>query len=484
MVKTTTEEYILSGGYAIELLQILNSNNAQSYLRKELAALVYGIKPEAALQIVIKRYIKNCVTGKMKEANLNAYADNPQFVAMLDEEVHEMDLTNYVKAVELINKVDESKLSEDAKKGFASIWQYFGRQYLNSTNKPSAFTEYEKAVFSHVSQSLAGKCANKFCERILDNSEVDGNSLYVQLEALFGSEFAKGFDISKVCPARIIDTPRYLDYVEAAGKNYQRYPVSANATEVNKTLKGAIGDQFKYYGALALLKENGAYTVNEVAEYAVKQLNEQKVQAKTAYTLIRIQRIFYPQLQSALQPTYIYTLWKEVQSDNTAPAYAEIYVLKATKTYDSLPEDERHIDLFQQNALFYTSTTELLKNVIVNHTVSQRRVLVTKMINDLRHDGKPSDYPEFIEKWSELSSLLQVSKEQMIRFADAWGLKTIPEGTKQKPINTIFNDAAWIDALLAARTPSVGCAIEESGRGDDGAASYAVCSSKYLKSYR
>jgi hypothetical protein len=147
------------------------------------------------------------------------------------------------------------------------------------------------------------------------------------------------------------------------------------------------------------------------------------------------------------------TLWNEVQNDNKTLAYAEIYVMKATQTYDMLPEDERHIDLFQQKALFYTTTAELLKKVISNRTVSQRRVLVAKMINDLRHDGKPSDYPEFIEMWSELSSLLQVSKEQVIRFADAWGLRTIPEQTQKKDIKTIFNDATWIDALLVAKTP-------------------------------
>lgn len=453
MVKTTTEEYILGGGYATDLLQLLNGHEVQRNLRKELAALVYGIKPEVAIQIVIKRYIKNCITDKVKEASLNVYAGNPQFVVMLDEEVHDMEVASYAKAVELITKVDESKLSDEAKKGFARIWRYFGRQYVALTNKPAAFTEYEKEVFCHVPQTLAEKCANKFCERLLDNSEVDGNNLYAQLEALFGSEFAKTFDISKVCPAKMIDAPRFLGYVEAAGENYQKYPLSANAKEVNKTLKGAMDAPFKYFSALASLKDNEGYTVREVAEYAVQQLNEQQAQAKTANILIHIQRMFYEKLQSTLQTTYINTLWNEVQSDTAPLIYDEIYVLKATQTYDVLPEDEHHIDVFQQKALFYTTTAEILKNVIANRTVSQRRVLVARMINELRHNGTPSDYPEFIEKWNELSSLLQVSKEQMIRFADSWGVKTIPEGTQQKAINTIFNDVAWIDALLEAKTP-------------------------------
>ena len=452
-VKTTTEEYILSAGYASDLLQILNSHDVQKYLRKELAALVYGINPEDALQIVIKRYIKNCITGKVKEANLNAYIDNPQFVAMLDEEVHEMEMTNYVKAVELISKIDESKLSDEAKKGIALIWRYFGRQYVSLTNKPSAFTEYEKEVFSHVSQSLAEKGANKFCERLMGNPEVNGNNLYAQLEALFTSDFAKAFDICKVCPTKIIDALRFLDYVQSAGENYQKYPLSANAKEVNKTLKDGIGDQFKYFGALAFLKDNETYTVREIAEYAIQQLNEQKAQAKTANTLICIQRIFYPKLQSTLQHAYINTLWNEVQNDKTSPAYAEIYVLKATQTYDVIPEDDSHIELFQQKALFYTTTAEILKKVVANHTVRQRRVLASKMVNDLHNDGQFGDYPEFIEKWHELSSLLQVTKEQLIRFTDAWGMKVIPEVTNRKSINTIFNDAAWIDALLVEKTP-------------------------------
>lgn len=453
MEKTTTEEYILSVGYAMELQQILNIHDTQKFLLKELAAMVYGVKPEDALQIVIKRYIKNCITGKVKGPNLNTYIDNPQFVVMLDEEVHEMEVTHYAKAVELMSKIDASKLGDEAKKGIALIWGYFGKQYVTQTNKPAAFTEYEKEVFTQVSQPLAEKCANKFCERLLDNTEVDGRNLFEQMEALFACEFAKAFDVSKVCPAKMIDAPRFLDYVEAAGENYRKYSLSANAQEVNKTLKGAIGDQFKYNSALAQLKENKAYTVKEVAEHSVQQLNEQKAQAKTAYTLIRIQQIFYPQLQSTLQPQYINTLWNEVKNETNSLAYDEIYALKATQTYDTLPEDERHIELFQQKALFYTTTAEILKKVIVNRTVSQRRVLVAKMVNDLRHDGNPSDYPEFIEKWQELSSLLQVNKEQVVRFADAWGMKSIPKDTKQKAINTIFLDVSWIDALLKVKTP-------------------------------
>lgn len=450
-VKVTAEEYILDGGFYNGLLQVLKGHEAKQYLRQEIAALVYGIQPSDAMQIVIKRYIKNCFTGKVKEGNLNTYISSPQFVEMLDEEVHDMETAIDEKAVALIHQVDESKLDENAKKGLAKIWRYFGHQYLNLPDKPTAFGEYESIVFSHQNKVLTEKCARAFCQRMLDNTDVDGGKLYVQFENLFKSPFAVQLNVASVCPAVTLSAKRFLDYVEQAGDKYGKYPLSADSREVNNVLKKSLGDSFSYYTAIKQLKDNNNYKVEEVGEYAVTELNKKTATAAVAFHLINVQRLFFDKLQSQLDINYTNTLWQAVQSDTNTPIYEEVYALRASTVIEQLPETERHIALLYDKALFYTSTTKLLKEVIANRNINCRRKVVAKMVVDCKHDSSP-DYVEFIENWENLKGILGVSQENIIVFADRWGFKDLPKAEQTKPFFS-FLPSSWIDALVASQTP-------------------------------
>lgn len=451
IVNVTTEEYILSGGFYRGLRHLLYGDDFQEYLKKDISALVYGIDPQDALQIVIKRYIRNCFSDTVKNGNLNSYIDNPQFVSMLDEEVHDMELNGYLKAVTLIAKIDESNLCEKAKARMAEIWRFFGQQYIRIPNKPTNFGEYESIVFSHLSEELAQKCSKTFCERILGNNDIGGDSLFNQLETLFNSSFAKSFDIYKTCPSVSIGATTYLDYVEAAGEQYNKYPLRTNSDELNKTLISNIGDSFKYFKALRILKNDNNYNVKDVADYSVSELNKKTAKAPTAYNLISIQKLFFDKFKSQLDNSYITMLWQEVQSDPKSLAYEEIYSLKASMVLEQLPEDDRHISLLYDKALFYTTTTKLLKDVIANRTINCRKKLVQKMVKDCRHDGNP-DYPEFIQNWENLRVILGVSHKESIMFADSWGVKDIPESKTSETFFALVN-VSWMDALLANETP-------------------------------
>lgn len=450
-VNVTTEEYILDGGFFEGLLQVLKGKEVRKYLHKEIASLVYGIQPDAAIQIVIRRYIKNCFTGKVKEGNLNTYAANPYFMAMLDDEVHDIETIADSKVVGLIAQIDESKSSAEDKKGLAKIWRYFGKQYVEQPDKPTAFSDYEQIVFSHQTKALAEKCATAFCQRLLDNKDVDGGKLFVQLENLFNSPFAAQFNATIICPTTTLGATRYLDYVEKAVDNYRKYPLSADAKEVNSALKTALGEGFAYYQALRQLKDNKDYTVQEVADYAVAELNKKTAAAPVAYHLISVQRLFFDKLQSQLDANYTANLWQTVQSDPDKPLYEEIYALRASTVMEQLPETDRHIAQLFDKALFYTSTTKLLKEVISNRNINCRRKVVAKMVTECKHDSTP-DYPEFVENWENLKGILGVTQKSIIQFADAWGAKELSEAEAAKPFFTLLS-TAWIDALLTDQTP-------------------------------
>lgn len=449
--KVSTEEFILSQGYLVSFKQILFGSESMKYLPREISALVYGVKPEDALQIVIRRYIRNCFTGTDKNPAINKYLNNGQFMTMLEEEVHDAEIATYDTAVKLIEQIDEEKLTEEGKKVLAKIWKFFGERFVVQKAKISEFADYELILFSHVPFKLAEKCSTTFCQGIIDNKDIDGGNLFAQLEKLFSCEFSTKFEINKICPANEIEAKRFLDYVSRAGKDYRKYPLSAKNSDVIKVLKESLGDEYPYCAALTYLKDNENYSVKDVDDFAVSMLNEKHVGAAIAYQLICIQRVFHDKLQSESDATYIQKLWQEVQTDKNKPQYDVIYAWKAATSLEQLPQDERHIGLLTRMALFFTSTTKLLKEIIANQTFNYRILTVKQMIEQQKHDSNP-DYPEFIENWSKLVSILGVSRDDMLAFADSWGVNDIPEAAKSKGYFTLLADVAWIDTLLASET--------------------------------
>ena len=447
----STDEYILSNEYYEGFSQILMGNVSLPDMQREMAAMVYGIAPENADQIVIKRYIRNCISGKIKNGTLVKYTEHPHFMQLLLEDVKSMSSAEYEKAAQLIKDIDGSKLQTKDQKRLTRIWHFWGERYILG-GVAKTFGNYEQILFSHINKEQAKQCVTTFCQRLIDNKEVDGKHLYIGLYDVFDEDFAKSFDPKDVCPASVIDAKRFADYVQAAGIGYRQYPISTKPTELNTVLENAIGDEFPYLDVLTLLKADKDYTVSEVGKYAVQQLNMKKANANTAANLIYIQRLFYDKFQSILDDNYINSLWQDSTGGGHGTSYDEMYALKASDSNEQLPEDSAHIDVLMDKVLFYTTTAQIIRQFLTNTNINFRRNLLKRMMEESVHDSTP-EYPEFIENWQSLINYLGVTREVVVQFANSWGYKDIPEGTKAKKYFDFLGEITWVETLLATNTP-------------------------------
>lgn len=451
----STDEYILANEYYKAFYQLLFGKVDLNNMQREIAAMVYGVEPINAAQIVVKRYIRNCISGTDKGGTLDKYADNPHFMLLLEEDIKNMGGNEYTKAAVLIQGIDEEKLTGKNKTRLSNIWRHFGERFVALDAPVKEFTDYYRIVFSHVPPSLAENCVATFSKRLIENSkEVDGTQLYEQLSLLYGEAFAKDFDINKICPTSTIDAKRFADYVLKAGENYKRFPLKTKADELNQTIEKAIDKAFPYLDVLILLKDDEDYTVAEVGKYAVQQFNLKKSSALVAQHLIAIQRVFYSSFQSTQDANYNTTLWQEVQTEEGKAAYDEIFALKSIGVYEQLPEDEQHVNILLPRVLFYTSTTKLFKDYLANLNIHFRRNLLKKMIETKQHDSAP-DYPDFIEHWQDFVSNLGIQRKNIIQFADDWGYKHISEQEQGKSYFTLLSDIEWIEILLSEDTSLV-----------------------------
>lgn len=448
----STDEYILANGYYNTFKQLLFGKVKLTTMQREIAAIVYGIEPNTAAQIVVKRYIRNCIAGTDNNASLVKYADNHHFMLLLQEDVHTMAITDYARAASQIKEIDPSNLSTKDKWRLGEIWRHFA-EHFNALEAPvKEYSDYYRIVFSHVDSTLAERCATLFSKRLIDNAkEVDGAKLYEQLSILYDEEYAKSFDVSKVCPSITIDGKRFADYVKRACKDYKRFPLKSNQEELNKTIEQAIDKAFPYLDVLSLLKDDTDYTVLEVGSYAVQQLNLKEASAQTAANLIAIERIFFTSIQNKLDNHYVNILWQEALNEEGKTDYDEIFALKSIGCNEQLPHDDKHISILMDKVLFYTTTAQLLKDQLSYPNVIFRKNLLKKMLTEKKHDDNPN-YVDFIEHWQDLVSQLGITRSVMIQFADSWGYE-FPESAKSKPYFTLLADVAWIDDLQVAKTP-------------------------------
>jgi hypothetical protein len=448
----TTEEYLLAAEYYSDFQKLMFGHPSVDYLSNEIAALVYGVEPAKAQELVVKRHIRNCMSDKDNKLTFDQYVGNPQFIHLLEDEVHNLEVTEYEQAVKLIDRIVSAKLTPEVQSRLEGIWQHMGRQFNALKGSVSEYGEYHSTLFKHLSPANVEVCATAFCQRLINNKDVGGAQLFENLSALFNDDYAQSFDVSTICPQSILEAKRFADYAKQAGTNYKRFPLKAKPAELNKFLSESIGKEYPYLQVLPLLKEDDNYTVAEVGKYSVQQFDLKQADALTAANLIAVQRVFFDKFPSQCDANYKQTLWNEVQADTASAAYDEVYALKTVESFEGLPDDEHHINILVQKAFFYNTTSQLLQHYLSGPNVSFRRNLLIRMMNENLHDSQP-DYPEFIENWQNLANGLGVSKETIIRFADSWGYRLLPVQSKQKPYFTLLSDVAWIDALIAANTP-------------------------------
>lgn len=447
----TIEEYLLALEYYEDFKNLLFGNPSVSYLQSEIPALVYGIEPAKAQQIVVKRHIRNCIADTDGKLSFGQYIDTPQFMLLLDDDIHNMDVVEYKRAIMLLDGIDETKLSLSDRIRLEGIWHYLGQQYNSLKKSETEFSEYHSTLFKHLNQDDAKVCAATFCKCLVENKEVDGNMLFEHLSALFESDLATILVPIEICPATKIEPKRFANYVESAGDKYKRYPIYTDTEELNRFIENSVGEKFSYLNTLQVLKNDNKYSVAQVGEFAVQQINTKVEDVNVAVNCIGIQRVFYDKFQSTVDNEYVNLLWQSVQGQESSSVYKEIYALKAKEGFEQMPDDADSIDSLLTKILFYISTTDLIRLYLQNTSINFRRNLLIKMLNDKIHDDNP-DYPEFVENWQALVNALDIERETIVYFANSWGYMSLSNQAKTKSYFNLLPDVAWIDVLLTTDT--------------------------------
>lgn len=454
--KVSTEEYILSSTYRADFIGIISLSQVP---QKEIAALVYGIDPERAYQIPMKRALEDWLTNKDSKVNTGNFISHELFSAVLVEVATSVDASQHQLVSDRLASLKSEDLSEQANESLNRVWRYLARKYKTFNIKKSSYSSLEKNIIAHVKDDTQKEIAKHFCSNLKLNTELSGSALFDILNELFNEDCAENWDAMEICPEMVLSGERFIAYMQRAKAFYTNYPIKANKDEVVKYLSSNLDGAIDYTTTIAILNKDENYSVEELAEVAKIKLKEEKAVYSIAARLIAIIRIFKHKDDIALTPTYLDSMWTDVKQDYPEPKnlpseYYELFTLIAI-TYPGHLQNEQLIvaDELANKALFYTSTSKVIEDSLAKTSDKGiQSILMSSLVNKIA-DQEPQLKGGFVSKWEAIRSHnTDLSCSHFFEFAETWGYNSLCEEENKASIDTLLPSMEWIDEMLISTT--------------------------------
>ncbi len=443
MHDNSAEEYILESLYEKAYQYVLNSEQSDE-LQRNIAALHYGVNPEKAYQIMLKRLFSDIFNTDKRVDSLALYMSNEEQLSILEEVVFDLEPARFERAAKLFASVEKEDIPSMAFDKLQKFWNHFADGFIKTRDAMPEFTEYMHQVFKHVSESRQKKCAKHFLSRLFLIGKDDGANIYKQLSALFSKEYARAWEVEAVCSKHPIIPEEYIKYVHAAQTDFNRFPITTDITKLNEHLISLLQHQFALVKEVQLIKQN--YDLHPFVDKVVETVSSGKRNANEVAPLLQILRMYYDKFPiSALPTNYVEQLWASVQSDQKMACYSEIYALKAlTHITGDMPIDDAKLHILTDHQLFYMDTASLIKKCL-----SLRHPYLVKLtqfvINENKHDSNPL-IDDWLKDWQLLSEVCRVERAKIVMFATDWGYKlTTKEQTTS--IKSMLVQPEWVSVL-------------------------------------
>ena len=445
----STERTITTETYMNEFSQIFTEKEKKD-IQQDISALVYGIEPKHAYQIVLKQDIKSGIKEE-NDFDLNKYKSSTHFLSILEEVIYELD-PFYNEAILPLAKIDD----EDKNNTLSQIWNFIGNRYKENESKIKEYTDIESCLFLHVNSSMQKDCAKSFCKRLFKSKEIQGKNLFIQLEKLFSESFTKEWDIKEICPPYEIEAEKFMEYVKEGEKEYDKYPIHTDVEKLKEFIKTRMTGDFPYIEELNSLKKDSKYSLQTIGDYAEEVLKKENTDAKTTEILIHIQRIFFDKFRNGnISQNYMTSLWNETSQKGEESFFDEIVTLVAflKKPPIQINMAENKISVLIEKSSFYSSTIDLIKLTHENPTITYLKEVVTGLIKQKKHDNNP-DFENFVSIWEDLNQQLSLSLKEIAYFADDWKY-TLSKKEKGQSIQSLFSKGTWANELKDCNTQLV-----------------------------
>ncbi len=237
----------------IKKIELLFNNDDK--LQDNISALVYQVPLESASQVALTRSIEL----SLRETNyerINELSVHPNFTQILEQVIYK-DTIELDKSVLTLNELDKQKnITAKAKRQMQIIWEtLLGKQLVEKIHEQN-FNKVHKSFLLNISKDSSVKFIKYFLKSIRDVQEFNGKSYFITLQNLenFVEENKIDSKIPELVKSLNVEPKVFLEYLEYADLNFEKYKVKCNESNLCKYFIEKIPDELQDYNYLSNIK--------------------------------------------------------------------------------------------------------------------------------------------------------------------------------------------------------------------------------------
>lgn len=361
----TIEEKILSGKYLGHISNIVANDET---LQTNIAALVYGVSKDFAIQIPMKKYIEYCFENNGNTGgNINRHSKYSVFISVLKDSIENADFFKIDGIIKCLSILEIDSFSDSDKKTITALWDSLVERKKLSEQK---FDDSYKSLLLNITDKQG--LVKRLCQQLQkfgDNNLTiifSGTHYYNALKDLQDSLSKKNIDINITDYLEDIEKePQiFVEYVQAAKEDYKTFKLSTDNDKLNDFLE-CYDHTILYFPILKYLKDDPQYKFDKLKQKIESFIPSSELTAENfkpifdAYKLISSDK----PLEKQLSKNQITEIWNSLSTKVGTNEYLEIVAILLANNMNANRElSEQEIEDIAKQIDYYGNYGDLLIN--------------------------------------------------------------------------------------------------------------------------
>lgn len=422
----TIEEKILSGKYLGYISNIVANDET---LQTNIAALVYGVSKDFAIQIPMKKYIEYCFENNGNTGgNINRHSKYSVFISVLKDSIENADFLKTDGIIKCLSILEIDSFSDSDKNIITALWDSLVERKESQELSEQKFDDSYKSLLLNITDRQG--LVKRFC-RQLQKFEFSNKSLifsgtyyYNALKDLQDFLSKKNIDIDITDYLEDIEKePQiFVEYVQAAKENYKTFKLSTDNDKLNDFLE-CDDPTVKCFPILKYLKDDPQYKFDKLKQKIESFIPSSELTAENfkpifdAYKLISSDK----PLEKQLSQNQINQIENSLSAKVDTEEYLEIAtILLANNQNTARDLNEQEIEYIATQMDYYGNYGDLLIN---SNNENLNRVLKYMTENRLGHRlSLKNIMPHFLNIKNKINvseSILFTQLNQWSKYKDA-----------------------------------------------------------------
>lgn len=433
----TIEEKILSGKYLGHISNIVANDET---LQTNIAALVYGVSKDFAIQIPMKKYIELCFDNN--GTDINKYSKSPKFIPILKETIQNTDSAKIDEIIKCLLTLVTDSFSDSDKNTITALWDSLVERKESQELSEQKFDDSYKSLLLNITDKQG--LVKRLCQQLQkfgDNNLTiifSGTHYYNALKDLQDSLSKKNIDINITDYLEDIEKePQiFVEYVQTAKEDYKTFKLSTDNDKLNDFFESD-DHTIQYFPILKHLKDDPRYKFDTLKPKIESFIPTSGLTAENfkpifdAYKLISSDK----PLEKQLSKNQITEIWNSLSTKVGTNEYLEIAAMLLANYQDVARElNEQEIEYIATQIEYYGDYERLLMH---GNNPNLNNVLKYMTENRL---GYHLSLEKIMSEFYNIKNKINVSESILLTQLNQW--------SKYKDAITKGNIANIIPAIL------------------------------------